>query len=92
MSKTLNKIIGLRELREDTETYINAVAKGKYFTVMRKSIPIFKIVPVDKWGDEGEWVSLLDLRDGVSKNGVDAVALVKKIRSTHIALSKAKIK
>ncbi|MCF7833747.1 MAG: type II toxin-antitoxin system prevent-host-death family antitoxin [Candidatus Pacebacteria bacterium] len=58
--KTKEKIIGFKDLRENADKYINAIAKGKSFTVVRRSKPIFKIVPVDEWGDEGEWDSLVD--------------------------------
>lgn len=47
MSKT-SSIIGLRELRENMEKYIREVRKGRSFIVVRRSKPIFKIVPVGK--------------------------------------------
>jgi len=67
MSK-LSSIIGLRELRENTDKYIEATKKGRSFTVVRRSRPIFKLVPVDEWGDEGNWKTLLDLTKGKYKN------------------------
>ncbi|TSC68400.1 MAG: hypothetical protein G01um101472_23 [Parcubacteria group bacterium Gr01-1014_72] len=60
-------IIGLKELRENTETYIRAVGRGKSFVVVRRSKPAFKITPVDEWGDEGTWETLLDLTKGREK-------------------------
>ena len=44
-------IIGLKELRENIEEYIGKVEKGKSFVVVRRSHPVFKIAPVDAWGD-----------------------------------------
>lgn len=38
-----NLIVGLKELRENIDTYINAVERGKSFVVVRKSKPVFKI-------------------------------------------------
>lgn len=64
----MNTIIGLKELREDTERYIGAVKRGRSFTVVRRSRPVFKISPaVDEWGDEGQWETVLDLTKGKYK-------------------------
>jgi len=40
------KIVGLRQLRENMEEYINHVQKGSSFVVVRKSKPIFQINPL----------------------------------------------
>jgi prevent-host-death family protein len=57
-----SKIIGVKELREHLETYIEAVGKGHSFTVVRRSKPVFQIAPVvtDEWGDEGTWETVAD--------------------------------
>ncbi len=75
----MNTIIGLKELRGNTEHYINAVNKGRSFTVVRRSRPIFKITPVDEWGDEGKWNSVIDFRK-IKKNGVLATEVLKTLR------------
>lgn len=56
------KIIGVKELREHLETYIEAVGRGHSFTVVRRSKPVFEIKPVtvDEWGDEGTWETVAD--------------------------------
>ena len=56
----MKNIIGLRELRENTEKYVSQVKKGKTFTIVRRSKPIFNITPVDEWGDEGVWETVVD--------------------------------
>lgn len=43
-----NNVVGLKELRENIDTYINQVNKGKSFLVLRKSKPVFKISPADE--------------------------------------------
>ena len=48
----MTKIIGLKDLRENTEQYISSVKKGKSFLVVRRSKPIFRVSPVDEWGDD----------------------------------------
>jgi len=51
MKKT---IIGLRELRENTETFIKQVAMGESFVVVRKSRPVFRISASDEADDLSE--------------------------------------
>ena len=70
-SSTHTGLVGLKELRENTEKYIKATQKGKSFTVLRRSRPIFKIVPVDEWGDEGEWDTVVDFT-AINPRGVPA--------------------
>ena len=40
-----DSMIGLKELRDNVDTYIAAVKKGKSFTVLKHSKPVFSIVP-----------------------------------------------
>ena len=75
-------IIGLRELRENTEDYIDKVEKGRSFLVVKRSHPVFKIVPVDMWGDEGLWETVVDFGD-IQKGGVDAKYVLKSLRKLN---------
>ncbi len=76
-------IIGFKEFRENSDKYINAVALGKSFTIVRRSKPILKIsAPVDEWGDEGAWKTLVDFTK-IRKGGVPAeevLASLKRLR------------
>lgn len=72
-------IIGLKDLRENTEDYISKVSKGGSFVVVRRSKPIFKITPVDEWGDEGKWETIIDFNK-VKKGGVSAEEILKYIK------------
>ena len=81
MGKKLNNIVGLKELRENTEAYINAVKKGRSFVVVRRSKPVFKVTPVDEWGDEGIWETVVDFTK-IRKGGVpaeDVLASLKRL-------------
>lgn len=55
-------IVELKELREHTEKYVFQVQRGKSFTVVRRSKLLFKISPVDEWGDEGIWETVADFK------------------------------
>ncbi len=72
-------IVGLKELRGNVERYIAEVKKGKSFTVVRRSKPIFRLSPVDTWGDEGAWETVGDFTVGGSA-GVSAHEMLKKLR------------
>ncbi len=74
-------IIGLKELRNNTEKYISAVKRGRSFTVVRRSLPVFQVAPVvvDEWGDEGTWETILDLTKGKNRN-ITAGQLLEYIR------------
>ena len=63
----MEKIIGLKNLREHTEEYIKAVKKGESFVVIRKTVPVFKVVPVEK--QDERWETIIDFT-GVKKGGV----------------------
>ena len=66
-----DSIIGLRELRENTDAYIAAVGKGQSFIVMKRSKPVLKITSPD---DEDMWEQVANFttihRDGVSARGI----------------------
>lgn len=73
------KIVGLKDLRENMETYIDQVGKGKSFTIVRRSKPIFKLTPVDEWGDDGVWETVLDFSD-MKGGGMKAEDFLKRIK------------
>jgi len=74
-----SSIVGLKELRENTVKYISDVTKGKSFTVVRRSRPVFKISPVDEWGDEGVWETVIDFRE-INESGVPATDVLKALK------------
>lgn len=63
----MTKIIGLKELRENTDTYLAQVKKGHSFLVLRRSTPVFKISPVDE--AEDLWEKVIDFTE-IKKGGV----------------------
>ncbi|PIP29961.1 hypothetical protein COU12_00860 [Candidatus Jorgensenbacteria bacterium CG10_big_fil_rev_8_21_14_0_10_54_38] len=69
-------IIGLRELREKTDVFINAVEKGRSFIVVRRSKPVFRISPPD---EESElWERVVDFTK-IKKTGVPLEKLLARI-------------
>jgi antitoxin (DNA-binding transcriptional repressor) of toxin-antitoxin stability system len=75
-------IIGLKELRENTEKYISDITKGKSFTVVRRSRPIFNITPANEWGDDGVWETVIDFTE-FNKKGIPAKDLLKRLRTLN---------
>ena len=78
-AKNNTNIIGFKELRENAGKYISAVEKGKVFTVVRRSRPIFKMIPVDEWVDEGLWTKVVDFTK-FRKGGVKAEEVLASLK------------
>ena len=79
--RNTTNIIGFKDLRLNADKYIKAISNGRSFTVVRRSKPIFNITPVDEWGDEGLWETVVDFRDKKGKGikSEDLLKLLKKI-------------
>ena len=60
-------ILGLKELRENMQKYASLVERGRSFMVVRKSKPVFKMVPPET---EEEWETVVDFTK-INKNGLD---------------------
>ena len=59
----------MKELRERMDYFVKAVQeKGESFIVVRRSKPLFKIIPLSQ--DEDRWEEVIDLTK-VRKGGVD---------------------
>ena len=69
--------VSLKELREQFPKYIDAVAKGRSFTVVKRSKPIFQIGPVS---DEGNWQTIADFTV-IKEHGVAADEVLKALES-----------
>ena len=72
-------IIGFKDLRLNADKYIKAIARGKSFTVVRRSKPIFNIIPIDEWGDEGNWETIVDFTK-FKKGGVRTEEILASLR------------
>lgn len=76
MKKIKTSIVGLKDLRENIDTYIRAVAKGRSFVVVRKSQPVFKI---SAWEEANElWEPVIDFTK-IKKGGVALGQLLKRL-------------
>jgi len=72
----MRNLIGLKELRENAETFITEVQKGKSFIVVRRSKPIFKISPPDE--DDELWEPVINFTR-INKKGVLLKALLSRL-------------
>ena len=66
-------------------TYIRHAEQGKSFTVVRRSRPIFRIMPIDEWGDEGTWETVVDFRK-INPRGVpiaNVIASLKRVNAQN---------
>jgi antitoxin (DNA-binding transcriptional repressor) of toxin-antitoxin stability system len=70
----MEKLIGLKELRENIDTFVKKIDSGESFVVFRKSKPIFKLSPVD----EGGWEEVIDFTK-LKKGGIEIDDLLTRL-------------
>ena len=68
--------MGLKELRENLETYISQVKKGESFIVVKRSRPVLKISSPDE--EPGLWERVADFTN-VRKDGVPLTDLLSRL-------------
>ena len=78
---TISNIVGLKELRLNIKKYIKLLQKGHSFIVVRKSSPVFKLEPIDSWGDDGTWETVADFASLQPENGIPMSDLMKKLKA-----------
>ena len=71
-----NTIVGLKELRENIETYISEIEKGNSFLVVKKSKPVFRISPPED--DADLWEPVVDFTK-IKKGGVPIADLLSRL-------------
>ncbi len=67
--------IGLKELRENIETYIEKIKEGGSFIVMKKSKPVFKISSPD---EDDLWQPVIDFTK-IKKGGAAIADLISRL-------------
>lgn len=85
-TKLKNKIIGLKDLRLNTNKYINRLSRGESFTVVKRSKPVFKVVPIDE-DDDFFWDTVVDFSDR-KEGGIPAEELLKAFKKFENAKSR----
>lgn len=73
------KIIGLKEFRQNANTFIERVNKGESFTVFKRSNPVFKITPIE---DEEMWETVADFTE-IQSEGISAEDFIKALRKVN---------
>ena len=74
----MTKIAGLKELRENTESYIKSIQKGDSFVIVRLSKPVFKITPISE--EDEIWEDIIDFTK-IKKGGLSLKEALAKVRS-----------
>lgn len=70
----MENLIGLKEFRENVESYAKKISEGQAFIVLRKSKPLFKIAPVNEDG----WEEVIDFTK-IKKGGVKIDELLARL-------------
>jgi len=71
----LEKIVGAKELRENLDDYIAKIAQGNSFVVVRRSQPVFSMVPVD---DDSAWEEVVDFTK-IKRGGVKIEEILARL-------------
>ena len=71
----MDKLVGLKEFRENVESYTKKVNSGQSFIILRKNKPVFKISPVD---EDGQWEEVIDFTQ-IKKGGVKIEELIARL-------------
>lgn len=71
----MENIIGLRELREKTESLISKIGKGASFLVLKKSKPIFRVVPVN---EDDQWEEVVNFTK-IKRGGVNIKEILSRL-------------
>ncbi len=79
-TKLQKNTVGLKELRENMETYIQKIQRGESITVFRRSTPLFRLSPVDT--EETGWETVVDFTK-IHKSGVSAKDVLATIKKMH---------
>lgn len=67
------RIVALKDFRLNTQSYINKVAKGESFVVVKRSRPAFRMEPI-----EDQWETVADFTT-INPNGVPAEDVIRVI-------------
>ena len=79
MKNSNHSLVGLKTLRENINTYIKAVEKGKSFIVVRRSKPVLKISSPQ---EDEVWERVADFT-AIKKSGVSARDILKALRQLN---------
>jgi len=84
-TKATQNTVGLKELRENMETYIERVGKGESLTVLRRGTPLFRLTPMN--AEEDGWETVVDFTKETGK-GVPVTQLLASMKKMHGQKSK----
>ena len=76
-----NRIIGLKDLRVNMNAYIAELRKGKSFTVVRRTKPVF-VLSSPQSDVDGQWEPVVDFTR-VNKRGVLARDVLMMLRQLN---------
>ena len=79
MKNSNHSLVGLKALRENINTYINAVEKGKSFIVVRRSKPVLKISSPQ---EDEVWERVADFTT-IKESGISARDILKALRQLN---------
>lgn len=68
------KLVGLKKLRENVDSFAREVGRGSSFVIVRRSEPLFKITSVD----DDTWEEVVDFTK-IRRGGIEVGELLKRL-------------
>lgn len=75
----MSKVVSIKEFRNNLSYFADMVDQGDTVIVIRRSVPAFKITPVESIEADDKWEELVDFTNGGKKKGISAKKLLKKM-------------
>ncbi len=76
----MSQVVSIKQLRQNLAHFTDLVANGESIIVIRRSVPAFKIIPIDKIETDDKWETLIDFTDNGKKKGIPAKNLLKTMQ------------
>jgi antitoxin (DNA-binding transcriptional repressor) of toxin-antitoxin stability system len=81
----MDKTISIKELRNNISAIATKVKNGQSYVVIRRSKPVFKLIPTYFEADEAQWETVVDFTEGGKKKGAkieDVLAALKRLNKS----------
>lgn len=73
----MSKIVPIKEFRKNLAYFADLAQQGDSIIVIRRSAPVFKVVPIEHLEVEDKWENEIDFTEGEKKKGIPAKKLLE---------------
>lgn len=77
----MSQVVPIKTFRKNLSHFADLVDQGDTIIVIRRSIPVFKVIPVKTIEADDQWEELIDFTDHGKKKGIRAQKLLKIMKT-----------